>query len=62
MRNKFGGKCILCEEWVGPNEGYFERHKHKWCVRHIGCSHLSQSQQDKIRDRVRKSKLLDIKK
>ena len=37
MRNKHGGSCYHCGQWVQPGAGYFERHNGKFRVQHIEC-------------------------
>jgi len=34
MRNRHGGSCYKCGEWVSPGTGHFERHNGGWRVQH----------------------------
>lgn len=39
MRNKFGGPCYRCGEWVPPQKGHFERIPGTgWRVQHATCA------------------------
>jgi len=38
MRNRFGGKCYRCGEWVAPGDGHFERLQGKFRVQHASCA------------------------
>ncbi len=39
MRNKYPGKCLVCQAIVESNQGYFQRDtvNHKWFVRCRKC-------------------------
>ena len=40
MRNKYGGRCYYCGEYVQPGDGFFEKikgTKNSWRVIHAGC-------------------------
>ena len=42
MRNRFGGKCYRCGEWVAPGEGHFEKVRGsrpvRWLTQHANCA------------------------
>lgn len=38
MRNRYGGNCYRCGDWVEPGSGHFERRGLKWLVQHAGCA------------------------
>ena len=38
MRNRFGGKCYRCGEWVAPGDGHFERFRASFRVQHALCA------------------------
>ena len=44
MRNRFGGSCYRCGNYVEPNEGHFEalaiskNQKNKWRLQHASCA------------------------
>lgn len=38
MRNRYGGRCYRCRQWVNPGEGHFERQGRVWLVQHARCA------------------------
>lgn len=38
MRNKFGGTCYQCGQWVEAGAGHFQRYKGGWRVHHAKCA------------------------
>lgn len=43
MRNKFEGKCYICGKKVEVGQGYFQRDKGRWLVKHRGCKAIKSS-------------------
>ena len=50
MRNKFGGPCYRCGQWVKKGEGHFERHKGGWRVQHASCAITERNKREQIKD------------
>lgn len=49
MRNRYAGRCLVCETIVNPGEGYFQRKSGRWLVRCRFCvGSGNKSKKDKI--------------
>jgi hypothetical protein len=35
-RNKYGAKCLLCNQWIEPQDGLLRRIEYNWVVTHEG--------------------------
>ena len=56
MRNKYGGKCYYCGEYVQPGDGFFEKikgTKNSWRVIHADC--VMKQREDKNDKKIRTS-------
>ena len=53
MRNKFGGLCYRCSEYVDVGGGHFERINGRWRVQHAKCAIKFRGVPDPERDALR---------
>lgn len=57
MRNKFGGVCYRCKNWVAPGEGHFEMFRGSFRVQHAACAIDFRGTPDPERDAARLRRL-----
>lgn len=50
MRNKYGGTCYQCGQWVEAGAGHFQRYKGGWRVHHAKCAITFREIREKTRD------------
>lgn len=47
MRNRYGGKCYRCGEWVEPGAGFFEKVPGKgFRVQHVECCEKARTERE----------------
>lgn len=56
MRNKYGGTCYMCQKYVEPGAGHFQRHGHGWVVQHAECAIKNRKRKQHLRTMREKAK------
>lgn len=60
MRNKFGGTCYRCQEYVTPGDGHFELFRGQFRVQHASCAIKFRGTPDPDREADRRKRLLRL--